>query len=104
MLTFPGKPRFFIYQGVTDIRKSFEGLSGIVEDVFPDQLLTGAYFIFLNKSRDRMKVLYWDTDGLAIWYKHLQKGTFSKKSNEGPMINRRDFLMIVMTPENWTEK
>lgn len=95
MLTFPGKPRLFIYQGITDMRKSFEGLSAIAEHSFPNELLTGAYFIFLNRRGDCMKVLYWDTDGLAIWYKRLEKGRFSRKKSQEPSISRRDFLMLL---------
>ena len=95
MLTLPGNPRLFICQGVTDMRKSFEGLSVIIEKAFPSELLSGAYFIFLNRRRDHMKVLYWDVDGFVIWYKRLEKGTFSRKENLAPSICRRDFLMLL---------
>ncbi len=54
----------------------------MTESLFPEKLLTGAYFILLNKTRNRMKVLYWDVDGLAIWHNRLEKGTFSQKSSE----------------------
>ena len=51
------------------MRKSFEGLSVAVQETFPDLLMSGSYFVFLNKRRDHMKVLYWDAEGFAIWYK-----------------------------------
>ena len=52
----------------------------MTESLFPEELLTAAYFVFLNKTRNRLKVLYCDVDGLAIWHKRLEKETFSKKS------------------------
>ena len=93
MLTIPGSVRIFLYQNSVDMRKSFEGLSVITEENFPNQLLSGALFIFLNKRRDRMKVLYWDQDGLAIWYKLLEKGTFSPQKQG--CISRKEFLMLL---------
>ena len=101
MLTIPGTARIFLYQGSVNMRKSFEGLSIITEEAFPRELLTGALFVFLNKRRDRMKVLYWDRDGLAIWYKRLEKGNFSSKAQASQMISRRDFLMLLegITPK-----
>jgi transposase len=83
------------------MRKSFEGLSAVVEQLFPGELLTGAFFIFLNRRQDHMKVLYWDTDGLAIWFKRLEKGSFSKKDKEEAVMTRREFLMLLegVTPK-----
>lgn len=97
----PGNPRLFLYQHSINMRKSFEGLSGIVEEAFPGELLAGAFFIFLNRKKDHMKVLYWDNDGLAIWFKRLEKGTFSKKENDKALISRREFLMLLegVTPQ-----
>jgi transposase len=102
MLAISGKVRIFLYQLPVDLRKGFEGLSTIIESVFQEEITNGAYFVFLNRPRDRMKVLYWDLDGLAIWYKRLAKGTFSKKNIEGGMIKRREFLMLLegITPKS----
>ena len=101
MLSIPGTTRIFLYQDKVDMRKSFEGLSALAEENFPDQLLTGALFIFLNKKKDRIKVLYFDQDGLAIWYKLLEKGTFSWKQIDHTSINRREFLILLegITPK-----
>jgi len=93
--------KILLYQNKVDMRKSFEGLSAIIQQVFPEQLLTGALFVFLNRARDKMKVLYWDKDGLAIWYKMLQKGTFSRGNLTGEQISRTEFLMLLegITPK-----
>lgn len=101
MLTLPGNPRLFLCQYPVSMRKSFEGLSALTEQLFPGELLTGAFFIFLNKNRDHMKVLYWDIDGLAIWCKRLEKGSFSKNEQTQPAMTRREFLMLLegVTPK-----
>jgi transposase len=76
MLGLTGVSQIYLYRGVTDMRKSFDGLSGLVEAHFPERLLSGALFIFCNRRRDRIKVMYWDGDGFALWYKRLEKGRF----------------------------
>jgi transposase len=95
MLTISGNARLFFCQFPVNMQKSFEGLSAVVEELFPGELLSGALFIFLNRSRDRMKVLFWDRDGLTIWYKRLEKGRFVWQWGESPMIDRREFLMLL---------
>jgi len=95
MLGISCQARVFVYKEATDMRKSFEGLSTIVEAVFDEELTSGAYFVFLNRRRDHMKVLYWDSDGLAIWYKRLEKGSFSRSDNEKVMIDRKEFFMLL---------
>lgn len=101
MLTIPGNARLFICQHPINMRKSFEGLSAIVEELFPEELLSGAFFIFLNRRKDHMKVLFWDKDGLVIWFKRLEKGSFSWKWGEEKLLDRRTFLMLLegITPK-----
>ena len=76
MLTLSSTSRVFVYTGVTDMRKSFNGLSGLVATHFDVELLSGHLFLFFNRRRDSVKLLLWDRDGLVIWYKRLEKGTF----------------------------
>ena len=77
MLTLSSTSRVFVYTGVTDMRKSFNGLSGLVATHFSNvELLSGHLFLFFNRRRDSVKLLLWDRDGLVIWYKRLEKGTF----------------------------
>jgi len=99
MLMLSSTTRIFLYKESVDMRKSFEGLSVITEYEYPEKLLTGAFFLFLNKRKDRLKALYWDQDGLAIWYKRLEKGTFASKT--AGEIDRRSFLMLLegVTPK-----
>jgi transposase len=95
MLALTGAARIFLYQEPIDLRKGFEGLCSAVEITFGNEITSGAYFAFLNRRRNRIKVLYWDTDGLAIWYKRLEKGSFSKRGLTGGLIERREFLMLL---------
>ena len=96
MLGLTGVSQIFLYRGVTDMRKSFEGLSGLVEAHFPDRLLSGALFIFCNRRRDRIKVLYWDGDGFALWYKRLEKGRFQLPGDgETAVLERRHLLALL---------
>lgn len=101
MLTIHGNSRLFFCQEPVNMRKSFEGLSAIVEQLFPDELLSGAFFIFLNRRKDQMKVLFWDNDGLVIWFKRLEKGSFAWQWKEKTSLDRREFLMLLegVTPQ-----
>jgi transposase len=76
MLTLADNRRYFLYQPRTDMRKSFDGLSGLVKQQMALNLLGGDIFIFINKRRNQIKLLSWDNDGLCIYHKRLEKGTF----------------------------
>lgn len=68
--------RIFLCTEDTDMRKSFSALSGIIRRSMNLDPLSGFLFVFKNKGADRIKVVYWDNDGMAMWYKLLQRGTF----------------------------
>lgn len=76
MITASGATKIFIATGVTDMRKSFNGLYGLVRGTLEKDPLSGHLFIFCNRRRDRIKVLSWDGSGLWVCAKRLEKGTF----------------------------
>jgi transposase len=75
MLGLSAAVRVYVASAPADMRKSFDGLSALVSGLDLDPL-SGHLFVFINKRRDRIKILYWDTDGLAVWAKRLERGTF----------------------------
>lgn len=83
------------------MRKGIEKLCCLVEEFCAGELLSGAYFVFVNRAKDKMKVLYWDNDGFAIWWKRLEKGTFRLMGNHKDLIDRREFFMLLegITPQ-----
>ena len=83
-----------------DMRNSFEGLSTAIEKTFSEKIVSGSFFVFFNKTRDKIKILYWDIDGLAIWYKRLEKGKFLKDSSKTE-LSRKELVMILegITPK-----
>ena len=77
------------------MRKSFEGLNAVIEKLFPGELLSGAFFIFLNRRKDHLKLLFWDGDGFVIYFKRLEKGTYSWKWGDVSHLDRKTFLMLL---------
>jgi transposase len=73
-LALPG--RVYLCSLPTDMRKSFDSLAGLVRQHLDQDPLSGDLFVFRSRRGDRIKLLYWDQDGLAIWYKRLEEGTF----------------------------
>ena len=76
MLSFPSSIRIFIARQPVDFRKAHDGLVAIIRDEFGDDPFDGSVFVFLNRTRDRVKVIHWDRDGLWLHYKRLEKGRF----------------------------
>jgi len=75
MLNFSPAFRIYIHAEPIDMRKSFDALFGIVKNEFSMDVRAGGLFLFINLRRNRIKLMYWDTDGLAIWMKRLERGS-----------------------------
>jgi len=91
MLSIPAQMKVFAALSPTDMRKSFHGLVGIVEKDLGQQVEDGDLFLFFNRRRDRLKVLFFTGDGLVILYKKLESGTFEmlRSSDSSPVANEK---------------
>ena len=99
MINVANGTRIYLATGATDMRRGFDGLQGQVANVLKLDPLSGHLFLFFNRRRDRLKILYWDQDGLALWYKRLEAGTFQVPSfEEGQShitINSDELMMLL---------
>ena len=80
-LSLPG--RVFLCTLPTDMRKSFDTLAALVQAQLGQDALSGDLFVFRSRRGDRIKLLYWDQDGYAIWYKRLEEGSFALPAADG---------------------
>ena len=81
MRMFVGPPVIYLHRDAVDFRKSINGLVVVVEQQLELSPLSDALFIFSNKKRDKLKILYWDKTGFALWYKRLKKQRFKWPSH-----------------------
>jgi len=97
MLSLPSSVRVFICSRPTDMRFAFDRLASMAESLVLQDPLSGHLFVFRNRGGDKIKILYWDRDGLAIWYKRLEKGTFRfPESTDGKCeIDSRQLYAII---------
>ncbi len=72
----PTDLRIFVCAAPTKMNLGFDRLMGMAQETFDQDPLSGHFFLFLNRQRDRIKILFWDVDGFCIWYKRLEAGTF----------------------------
>ena len=68
--------RIFVCTSPINMNLSFDRLMGVAQETFDQDALSGHLFLFFNRRRDRIKILFWDVDGFCIWYKRLERGTF----------------------------
>jgi transposase len=83
VIGLPASVRVYLCMVPCDMRRSFDGLHGLVTSVMQLDALGGHLFVFSNRRRDRVKLFYWDRDGFAIWSKRLEEGTYAMPFGEG---------------------
>jgi transposase len=98
MLSLPSSVRIWLHVPAVDLRKSFDSLAALVRDSLAADPLSGHLFVFRNKSGDRLKILFWDRDGLVIYYKRLEEGRFvfpPARDGYGIEIRSADLAMLL---------
>lgn len=82
MFSLSSSFRYYFYNSVTDMRKGFDGLCGLVQGELGRRPVSGEVFIFVGRGRDKIKLLHWEEGGFVLYYKRLERGTF-----ELPRVN-----------------
>ncbi len=96
MLSFPSAVKIYLCNQPADMRRSFDTLAMMVKNIIRQDPLSGHIFVFANRKCDRLKLLYWDRDGFALWYKRLERGIFSlPKVDNSNLIDHRQLSMIL---------
>ena len=99
MLSIPANVCVYLCTKATDMRKGFDGLHTMVVQVFQRDPLDGHLFLFVNRRRDRLKILWWDRDGMALFYKRLEAGTYqipvASDDAEGVEIDATDMAILL---------
>jgi transposase len=110
MLTLHDTIKFELYLPPTDMRKSFDSLSGIVQNQLSHNPTNGVAYLFINKLRDKVKILHWRTGGFVLYYKRLEKGTFEvpiyEKSVQSIVLDYSQLVLLFdgITIGNLTQK
>lgn len=90
--------RIYLCTAPTDMRKGFDSLAALVREALGHDPLSGHLFLFVGRDRDRLKLLYWDADGFAVWYKRLEAGTFrlpAKSSGASVELKASELAMLL---------
>lgn len=105
MFTLSSSNKFLLYSDPTDMRKSFDGLSGLIQNTLERNPHNGDVFVFINKRRDKIKLLHWQGISFTLYYKRLEEGTFELpdyNSDYGSII--LNYTQIVMLVDGLTIK
>ena len=97
MFVFSSKIKYHLCCTLIDMRKGFDGLTGLVINLLQQNPRTGDVFVFLNKPKTHLKMLYWDEDGFVIFQKRLERGTFDflKNGSISKELKREELLLIL---------
>jgi transposase len=90
MIHLPASVRVYLCLTACDMRKSFDSLHALVREYLELDAFAGHLFVFASRRRDRVKILYWDRDGFAVWSKRLEKGTYAVPVAESTDERRRE--------------
>lgn len=90
MIHLPASVRVYLCLTACDMRKSFDGLHQLVRDYLALDAFAGHLFVFTSRRRDRLKILYWDRDGFAVWSKRLEEGTYAVPLADSEGEHRRE--------------
>ena len=104
MLSFPPAVRIWLALAPADLRKGFDALAELVRQHLRDDPLSGHVFVFRNRRGDRIKLLYWDTDGFVIVYKRLEAGVFrfpAAAEGQGSVTVRAAELAMLLDGADW---
>jgi transposase len=91
--------RFYIYHQGADMRKGFDSLCGVVRNEFLQDPLSGDVFVFLNTRRTHIKLLQWQDDGFAIFYKRLERGTYELPKNHASSTGELSYQQLLLISE-----
>jgi transposase len=99
MLALSDSRRYFFYNGIADMRRGFDSLSGLVRKEFGKDPLSGDIFVFFNRRRNQIKLLLWEGDGFSMYYKRLERGTYevplSDKNSSSIEIRSQELMLIL---------
>ena len=90
MIHLPASVRVYLCLTACDMRKSFDSLHALVREHLELDAFAGHLFVFTSRRRDRVKILYWDRDGFALWSKRLEEGTYAVTLGNGTIERRRE--------------
>ena len=99
MIGLSANLQYYLCCNPVDMRNGFDGLAGIIRNVLKQDPVSGSVFIFINRAGTHIKLLYWDGDGFAMFYKRLERGRYSVDRGDKPapsrLISREELMMIL---------
>ena len=95
MFSLGSSHRFHLYDGHCDMRKSFDGLCGLVTSAMQRQPTSGEVFVFLNRTRTHIKLLHWEHGGFVLYYKRLEQGTFPIAKRKAGELSWSDLVLMI---------
>jgi transposase len=95
MIPFGSSSRYYLHREPADMRKSFDGLAGLVRSGLGRDPLSGDVFVFLNRRRTHIKLLVWDRSGFVLYYKRLESGTFELPAGRDGELSWADLMLML---------